>query len=307
MLSSSLHKQIANLLRTESQTGTPPPPSEEATPVERSSTLRVIPAPHVEVGTPLEQAFSGHVRETEHGTVYVIERNLREFFDDPNAILNAYQRPFHLHGDWLRTRDQRSELYRLFESESTAPLFFDLETTGLSSATPIFLVGTLHLQNGEFIITQFFARDYAEEKTMLQAFAELATHHASFVTFNGKSFDLPYVRERMVYYRLDADLSHHHVDLLTHARRWWRERLPNCKLQTLEYYLCHRARVGDIPSAQIPAAYHDFVRTGDAALLAPVIHHNALDVITMLELLCQLTAQVGGVDEALNSSYKVGG
>ncbi len=260
------------------------------------NTPRVIPVPQVEKGTPLEQAFKGQVRTTAHGTVYVIERRLSEFLDESTALVSAYHRIFQWHGDWLRTRDERGELYRLFENEPTSLLFFDLETTGLSSVTPIFLIGTLRCVGDDFLITQFFARDYAEEKTMLAAFAELTTRHSSLVTFNGKSFDLPYVRERMVYHRLDADLSHHHVDLLIHARRWWRGRLPNCKLQTLEYYLCQRARVGDIPSAQIPAAYHDFVRTGDAALLAPVIHHNALDVMTMLELLCQLTAQVGGVE-----------
>lgn len=256
----------------------------------------VIPVPPVAAGTPLEQAFSGTVRATPHGTVYVIERRLGEFLDDPTALTSAYHRIFHLHGDWLRTRDERGELYRLFENEPTSLLFFDLETTGLSSATPIFLIGTLRCTGEDFLITQFFARDYTEEKTMLHAFAELAHTHSALVTFNGKTFDLPYVRDRMVYHRLNIDLSHHHVDLLIHARRWWRNRLPNCQLQTLEYHLCHRARVGDIPSSQIPATYHDFVRTRDAALLAPVIHHNALDVITMLELLCLLTRQVGGVE-----------
>lgn len=299
MLPSSLHKQIARLLRENSQPRPTEPERAEPLPVPvqpPKAMHRVIPIPQVEKGTPLEQAFNGQVRTTAHGTVYVIERRLSEFLDEPTALVSAYHRIFHLHGDWLRTRDERAELYHLFEGEPTSPLFFDLETTGLSSVTPIFLVGTLRCTGDDFLITQFFARDYAEEKTMLAAFAELVIRHSSLVTFNGKSFDLPYVRERMVYHRLNADLSHHHVDLLIHARRWWRNRLPNCKLQTLEYHLCHRAREGDIPSSQIPAAYHDFVRTGDAALLAPIIHHNALDVVTMLELLCQLTAQVGGVE-----------
>jgi uncharacterized protein YprB with RNaseH-like and TPR domain len=293
MLPSSLHKQIARLLRESSPSSEANPSLDQPKP---TTTPHVIPVPPVEKGAPLEQAFNGSVRETEHGAVFVIERNLREFFAEPAAIASAYHRIFQLHGDWLKTRDQRGELHRLFEGTPTSLLFFDLETTGLSSVTPIFLVGTLHCAGDEFIVTQFFARDYAEEKTMLALFGSLAAQHAAFVTFNGKSFDLPYVRERMTYHRLDADLSHHHVDLLIHARRWWRGRLPNCKLQTLEYHLCHRARVGDVPSSQIPAAYHDFVRTRDAALLAPVIHHNALDVVTMLELLCHLTAQVGGVE-----------
>ena len=33
----------------------------------------------------------------------------------------------------------------------------------------------------------------------------------------------------------------------------------------------------DIAGHEIPAAYHDFVRTGDAWLIRSVLHHNSLD------------------------------
>lgn len=75
-----------------------------------------------------------------------------------------------------------------------------------------------------------------------------------------------------------------HCDLLHHARRRWRGRLPNCKLQTLEQYLCGRRRTGDIPGHAIPAAYHEYVRSGDAWQMRSILHHNALDLVTLLQL-----------------------
>jgi uncharacterized protein YprB with RNaseH-like and TPR domain len=75
-----------------------------------------------------------------------------------------------------------------------------------------------------------------------------------------------------------------HCDLLHHARRRWGKQLPDCRLQTLERHVCRRRRDEDIPGHEIPAAYHDFVRTGDAWLIRSVLHHNALDLITLLQL-----------------------
>jgi uncharacterized protein YprB with RNaseH-like and TPR domain len=107
------------------------------------------------------------------------------------------------------------------------------------------------------------------------------------VTFNGKSFDWPQIRDRSTLHERDPDsVDNHlvHLDLLHHARRRWRCELPNCKLQTLERYICGRHRTGDIPGGDIPAAYHDYVRTGDLAEVRQILHHNALDLVTLLQL-----------------------
>jgi uncharacterized protein YprB with RNaseH-like and TPR domain len=104
------------------------------------------------------------------------------------------------------------------------------------------------------------------------------------VTFNGKAFDISYIEGRAAYHRCFFQLRCFHLDLLLHARRRWKYSLPNCKLQTLETYICNRRRIGDIPSSLIPEAYHEFVRNGDFAILKEIFHHNALDLITMLEL-----------------------
>ena len=61
-------------------------------------------------------------------------------------------------------------------------------------------------------------------------------------------------------------------------------RLPNCKLQTLERFVCRRLRRDDIAGSQIPREYHQFVRTGDARQLCSILQHNALDLLTLAEL-----------------------
>jgi uncharacterized protein YprB with RNaseH-like and TPR domain len=60
---------------------------------------------------------------------------------------------------------------------------------------------------------------------------------------------------------------------------------PNNRLQTLERFVLGRKRTGDIPGSEIPGAYHDFVRSGDARQMAAVIHHNRLDLLSMMELI----------------------
>jgi len=76
-----------------------------------------------------------------------------------------------------------------------------------------------------------------------------------------------------------------HIDLVHHARRRWNGILPNCRLITLELHICKRRRSGDVPSAEVPGLYHDFVKYGGAHRLIPVFHHNLLDVTTMDEIL----------------------
>ena len=171
-------------------------------------------------------------------------------------------------------------------------LFVDIETTGLSSSLPLFLVGALEFsaETHEGTLHLFLARDYPEERSLLQAFHTLAAGK-SLVTFNGKSFDWPYIEGRSVSHRLRFGKPPEHFDMLHFARRQWKNQLPNCKLQTLELYLCGRNRIDDVAGSEIPRTYHEFVRTHaqsgcGAHLMGPILHHNALDILTMAELFC---------------------
>jgi len=168
-------------------------------------------------------------------------------------------------------------------------IFLDVESTGLGSS-PLFLVGVMVWGADGFEVRQYLARNYAEEAAVIGLFLELCAPKKLLVTFNGKSFDFPFIRSRAAANGLPFDLAPAHFDLLHECRRVWKAVLPNCKLQTLEKYVCRRARYGDIPGSEIPDAYHAFVRTDNAGQMVQILRHNMLDLVTLAELMTKLPA-----------------
>ncbi|MHC5033463.1 MAG: ribonuclease H-like domain-containing protein, partial [Planctomycetota bacterium] len=168
-------------------------------------------------------------------------------------------------------------------------IFLDLEATGLAG-TPLFLVGTMVWEDEGFVVRQYFARDYSEERAVISLFLGVVARKRLLVSFNGKSFDLPYVRVRAAANGLPFEVNLAHFDLLHECRRVWRHALPDCRLQTLESHICGRHRHSDIPGAEIPDAYHEFVRTGNAAEIVEILDHNLLDLATLADLMVRLPA-----------------
>jgi len=162
-------------------------------------------------------------------------------------------------------------------------LFLDLETTGLA-AMPVFLCGLLSCHRGEMTFRLLLARDYSEEAALLSAVAEELSRRPVVVTFNGKSYDLPYLAERAGRLKAPPSRPVGHLDLLHVARRRWATRLPDCRLKTLEWHVLGRRRGGDIDGAEIPDTYHRFVRDRDPRPLVRVMAHNLHDLYTLAEL-----------------------
>jgi uncharacterized protein YprB with RNaseH-like and TPR domain len=210
------------------------------------------------------------------GAVFVHER-----------LRSDVERPKKHWGRLGEAPEEEPDLVALCAQGIGRALFLDLETGGLSSS-PVFLAGTMHWNGTDFVLRQYFARHYGEEATLLAALAEATRGFEFLVTFNGKSYDVPFLRDRGNLHRVPIPFPPRHLDLLHPARRRWRDELPDCRLQTLEYRICRRRRVGDVPGDEVPGLYHDYVRHGDPYRLVPVFHHNMLDVITMGEVLSAL-------------------
>ncbi len=215
----------------------------------------------------------GEWRHAEHGAVYVHER-LRSEVETPRAHWGRLPEP--------PTGELELSSVRSLGLERA--IFLDLETCGLSSC-PVFLAGTMVWNGEDFVFRQYFARHYGEEAALVAAVAEQARHYELLITFNGKSYDAPFLRARATTHDVDLVLPRHHLDLVHHARRRWRVGLPDCRLTTLERRICKRVRTGDVAGAEIPPRYHDYVRTGDPWPLVPVFHHNLLDVTAMADIL----------------------
>jgi hypothetical protein len=166
-------------------------------------------------------------------------------------------------------------------------LFFDIEATGLGNS-PVFLVGVMRELGGDLVVRQFLARDYSEEAAVIRGFLEEATAARELVSYNGKSYDLPYLRNRAVATAVPFALDLPHRDLLHEARRKWKEVLPDCRLQTIERRILGRGRADDIPGHAIPDAYHAFVRTGDPRDIVRILEHNRIDLLSLAAILRRL-------------------
>lgn len=167
--------------------------------------------------------------------------------------------------------------------------FIDTETTGLSGGTGTlaFLVGIGRFESGNFVLRQYFLRDPGEEAAMLEAVVAQLGNSRGLVTFNGRGFDLPILQARATLrLRQRAVLSDlPHLDLLIHARRFWRRRLESCSLGSLETHALGIVRQAtDIESALIPEIYREYLKTGEAGALDRVLYHNAIDILSLVAL-----------------------
>lgn len=175
-------------------------------------------------------------------------------------------------------------------------LYVDTETLGLGSE-PIFLVGLASVRGDEVHLQQIFAPDVAREPALLAHWVARATDTELLVSYNGKSYDLPLLADRAARQRLRIPAGRAHADLLHPARHRWKQEIRDVKLISLEWHLFGRSRQGDVPGREIPGLYRRASRSGDLRLLAPVFHHNALDLLTLVELtplLAPIVPELGG-------------
>lgn len=166
-------------------------------------------------------------------------------------------------------------------------VFMDTETTGLAGGTGTlaFLLGMARFVNGALEVTQLLLTGFQGEGAMLRVARDCLRGADALVTFNGRSFDAPLLATR---YRLagcrDPFGPLHHVDLLAPTRRAFSRRWPDCRLQTAERRLLGVERIGDLPGAEAPRAWFDWVRHGQEGALPDVCRHNRLDILSLVVL-----------------------
>lgn len=203
------------------------------------------------------------------------------------AVAAAFPRgrwiePGQRHGALIhRLRSPKGER-RSWPEEANGGLFFvDLETLGFIGR-PVFMIGVLEPRGprGARLI-QYLARDYAEERDMIRSFLRRHGSKGTWVSFNGKAFDLPFLRDRCRYHRLQPPEPKSHIDILHEARPVWRDVLPDCRLKTLESHVCGLWRRDDLDGFLVPHAYHAFVENGNPADIIRILQHNRHDLVTL--------------------------
>ncbi|MFW5770858.1 MAG: ribonuclease H-like domain-containing protein [Spirochaetota bacterium] len=167
-------------------------------------------------------------------------------------------------------------------------LFFDLETTSLSTGTGNypFLTGIGYVSNDNFIVEQFFMQDYSSEPAILRELLQYFHSFPALVTFNGKSFDVPLLKSRYRLNRVPGFPVHmHNIDLLHPCRAMFRSVYDSCSLKTMEERSLGIFREDDIPGWLIPDVFFTFQKEGSDPRLSNVIRHNMVDITSMATLL----------------------
>lgn len=190
-------------------------------------------------------------------------------------------------GDILSFMSRDPEFGRL---DLSTAVIIDLETTGLSGGTGTvpFLIGLGYYRDDRFKVRQYFLGDIGEESRMIRELGEFFgdMNFRSVVSYNGKAFDLPILETRFALQRTSCRLDGlPHLDFLISARQLWKHKYESCRLCYLAREIVQTGRDEDIPSAEIPARYFQYLRTGDFALVEPVIYHNQEDILSLLGLL----------------------
>lgn len=169
-------------------------------------------------------------------------------------------------------------------------LFLDIETTGLSRArNQIYLIGMATVVDDNFIyVNQLFADRPEDESALLTCFSEkLQTLQAKrIITFNGNSFDLPFLLARAELHALSMSFEEFELfDIYKEVtRRKSTLRLQNYRQKTVEQFL-GIDREDQYSGGELIKVYENYVRCPDPNKAYLLKLHNYEDVLGMIDLL----------------------
>ena len=170
-----------------------------------------------------------------------------------------------------------------FELPYSTMKFIDTETTGLGGSGAVaFLVGEGRVTGEGFEVLQYLLPDYSDEAAMLEDIHQNLGTGSTIVSFNGASFDLPVLQDRMIINRVARKLDNeYHLDLLHSARRLFKRRLGDCSLTNLERQLFSFYRTDDIPGYLVPSVYFEWLSTQGLSQMNAVLEHNRFDIVSL--------------------------
>lgn len=214
----------------------------------------------------------------------------------------------HLHGRYrLGDLDELAGELQAFIEDGQALdgsetlLFFDTETTGLGhgAGNVPFMLGFGYYDRQSFVIEQLFMRNPAEEFAMLKYLESMMPRFTHLVSYNGRSFDWPILKNRFVMNRLKLDDRRlKHLDFLYASRSLWRHTLPSCRLGKVEEEKLGFTRTDDVPGSLAPTLYFLYLAEKDASVLKGVFEHNEQDILSLAGLSVLFSYRLNGVWDA---------
>jgi uncharacterized protein len=222
---------------------------------------------------------AGVIRQTENGPTWMVETSYDLGYLHGRVELSNEIDPILL--EFLDPACHRAE----FNFDKIAVV--DTETTGLAGGTGTyaFIIGIGYWRDSKFVVRQYILRDFLEEPAQLSAFASDLSTTTSLMTYNGKTFDIPLLRNRYRINRLDIPFeTMPHFDFIHPCRRLFKRHFNTLHLTNLEYRILGFERTEDVPSHLIPRLYFDYLQDRDDTRLLPILNHNRDDIVSLYML-----------------------
>ncbi|MFV0517781.1 MAG: ribonuclease H-like domain-containing protein [Aminipila sp.] len=166
----------------------------------------------------------------------------------------------------------------------------DIETTGLSPQNSCFILGGLLIYTKDgVLLKQYFAESISEEKETLIAFLDDVKTLDVILTYNGKHFDIKYLKGRMAElgilldYKFPFNLD---LYLILNGHSSLRKLLPNLKQKTVENFMgLWSERKDEISGAESVELYRKYLATNSNEIRHIIMLHNRDDVLQLSQLL----------------------
>lgn len=162
-------------------------------------------------------------------------------------------------------------------------VILDIETTGLSRKKDLIItIGLLYGEDREVVTEQYFAESLMDEVNLIEKFLERIKSFDTVLTYNGDSFDIPFIREKINFYGFE-DFNVRQVDLYKTVRKY-KDILSIEKInqREVEKYL-HIERKENLKGNDVALLYKNFLLKGVSS--EEIILHNKWDLINLHKIL----------------------
>ena len=160
-----------------------------------------------------------------------------------------------------------------------ADAYLDIETTGLSADFhDITVVGICLVEGSDTRFVQLVGEDITEEGLL-----EVLDGVSTIFTYNGKRFDLPFIRGRL---GLDLEAEFSHCDLMYDC---WRHNLYG-GFKAVEQQLGIPRQLTGVGGFEAVMLWWRYVNEGDQSALNLLLEYNREDVINLVALRQRLAA-----------------
>lgn len=188
-----------------------------------------------------------------------------------------------------------------------APVFYDIETTGLSRySTFLYLIGALVQENNNWFLYQWMSENEKEEVKILCEFFDFLKHATATIQYNGKRFDQPYLEERYKKNNIPSPFENLPTLDLYQELKPCKEllNLSRMKQPDLENFLGLDSR-NYCDGGKCIRLYKAYCKKADPVLLETIMGHNKEDLLGLGRIFSMLSYRMlfEGKYEPLEADY----